>query len=121
MFVQVLGLWREAGLVKLVVVTPDGTKVAANAALEGNRSYHAVTGEVRRMLVEARTVDAEEDADYGQDRRGDEWPEGLGRRGDRLHQLQEAQARLEREAKEAAQAAQELLLQRQVEEAATGK
>ena len=38
LFVQVLRLCREAGLVKLVVAL-DGTKVAADAALAANRSY----------------------------------------------------------------------------------
>jgi len=121
LFVQVLRLCREAGLVKLGVVALDGTKVAANASLAANRSYEAIREEARKMLAEARAVDAEEDAHYGADRRGDELPEGLGRREERLKRLEEAKARLEREAQEAAQAAQRHLVQRQAEEAATGK
>jgi len=45
-------------------------------------------------------------------------PEGLGRRAERLKRLQEAKARLEREAAEAARAARERLAERAVEEAA---
>ena len=78
LFVEVLRLCHEAGLVKLGVVALDGTKVAANAALATNRSHLAIEEEVRRMLAEAKAVDAEEDANYGPDRRGDELPEGLG-------------------------------------------
>ena len=37
LFVEVLRLCHEAGLVKLGVVALDGTKVAANAALGTNR------------------------------------------------------------------------------------
>ena len=40
----------------------DGTKVAANAALASNRSHQAIEEEVRRMLAEAKAMDAEEDA-----------------------------------------------------------
>ena len=121
LFVEVLRLCHEAGLVKLGVVALDGTKVAASAALDANRSHEAIEEEVRRMLAEAKAVDAEEDARYGTDRRGDELPEGLGRRADRLKRLREAKERLEREAEAAAKAAQEHLMQRQVEEEATGK
>ncbi len=121
LFVEVLRLCHEAGLVKLGVVALDGTKVAANAALDANRSHEAIAEEVRRMLAEAKAVDAEEDARYGTDRRGDELPEGLGRRADRLKRLKEAKERLEREAEAVAKAAQEHLEQRQAEEEATGK
>lgn len=121
LFVQVLGLCRAAGLVQLGVVALDGTKVAANAALDANRSYDSLQAEVRRILEEAKAVDAEEDARYGSERRGDELPAGLGRRADRLKRLQEAKERLQREAAAAAKAAQEHLAQRQADEEATGK
>jgi len=121
LFVQVLRLCREAGLVKLGVVGLDGSKVAANAALATNRSYEAIEEEVRRMMAEAKKVDAEEDALFGPERRGDELPEGLGRRVERLKRLQEAKARLETEAEEPAKAVQEHLAQRQVEEVTSGK
>ena len=70
--------------VKLGVVALDGTKVAANAALDANRSHEAIKDEVQRMLAEAKATDAEGDAHYGPDRRGDELPEGLGGRTERL-------------------------------------
>jgi len=121
LFVQVLGLCREAGLVKLGVVALDGAKVAANAALDANRSHEAIEEEVRQMLAEARQVDAEEDRLFGTERRGDELPNGLGRRIERLKRLEEAKARLERESAKKAQAAQEHMVQRQAEEVASGK
>ena len=121
LFVEVLRLCHEAGLVKLGVVALDGTKVAANAALAANRSHEAIEEEVQRMLAEAKATDAEEDTRYGPDRRGDELPEGLGRRADRLKRLKEAKERLEGEAEAAAKTAQEHLEQRQAEEEATGK
>jgi transposase len=121
LFGEALRLCHEAGLVKLGVVALDGTKVAANAALAANRSYEAIEEEVHRMLAEAKATDAEEDARYGPDRRGDELPEGLGRRADRLKRLKKAKEGLKREAEAAAKAAQGHLEQGQAEEEATGK
>jgi transposase len=121
LFVQVLRLCREAGLVKLGVVALDGVKVAANAALDANRDHEAIEEEVRRMLAEAKKVDTEEDALFGPEKRGDELPEGLGRRVERLKRLQEAKSRLEKEVEAAARATQERLAQRQAEETASGK
>lgn len=121
LFVQVLWLCREAGLVKLGMVALDGAKIAAKAALEANRRYEAIEEEVRRILAEAKKVDMEEDALFGPEQRGDELPEGLGRRAERLKRLQEAKSRLEKEAEAAAKDVQEHLAQRQAEEAASGK
>ncbi len=100
LFVEVLRLCHEAGLVKLGVVALDGTKVAADAALATNRSHQAIEEEVQRMLAEAKAADAEEDAHYGPARRGDELPEGLGERRERLKRLKEAKERLQREAEQ---------------------
>ena len=121
LFGEVLRLCQEAGLVKLGVVALDGTKVAANAALAANRTYDTIEEEVRRMLEEAKAVDEEEDVRYGPDRRGDEMPEGLGRRAERLKHLQKAKTRLEREAAEAARVVEEKLAERAEEKTATGK
>ena len=76
---------------------------------------------MQRMLVEAKAADAEEDAHYGPDRRGDELPEELGGRTERLRHLKEAKERLQREAEAAARAVQERVEQRRAEEVATGK
>jgi transposase len=121
LFIEVLRMCREAGLVKLGVVALDGTKVAANASMAANRSYEAIQEEVEKILAEAKAVDGEEDVRYGAECRGDELPEGLGRRKERVKRLKEAKARLEREATEATQAAQQHLAQRETEEVATGK
>ena len=75
---------------------------------------------MQRMLAEAKPADAEEDAHYGPDRRGDELPEGLGGRTERLKRLKEAKERLQREAEAAARAVQEHVEQRRAEEVATG-
>jgi len=121
LFVQVLKMCREAGLVKLGLVALDGSKVAANASLAANRSHDALEEEVGKILAEARRVDEQEDATLGAERRGDEIPGDLGRRTERLKRLQEAKARLEREAEEVAKLAQQRVERRKAEEVTTGK
>ena len=51
LFTDVLGLCGKAGLVKVGVIAIDGTKIAANASLDANRSYERI---VREILDEAR-------------------------------------------------------------------
>src|SRR3954451_11282987 len=75
-FLAVLELCREAGLVRLGLVALDGTKVKADAALDANRPARRLEAEIARMLAEAEAVDAREDRRFGE-RRGDELPEGL--------------------------------------------
>ena len=78
LFVEVLKLCREAGLLRLGVVALDGTKIKANAALDANRTDRSLAEEVAAMFAEAEAVDAAEDGLYG-DRRGDELPPGACR------------------------------------------
>jgi len=57
--------------------------------------------EIEQLTEEASRVDAEEDRIYGQDRRGDELPEELRRREDRLAKIDAAMKRLkDRQAEE---------------------
>lgn len=76
LFVEVLKLCREAGLLRLGVVALDGTKIKADAALDANRTARSLAEEVAAMFAEAKAVDAAEDALLG-DRRGDELPPEL--------------------------------------------
>jgi transposase len=132
LFLQVLQLCRKAGLVKLGHIAIDGTKVKANASKHKAMSYERMSEtekkldeEVRRLLDEAERVDAEEDAQHGKGKHGDELPKELKRREDRLRTIREAKAALEREAKEKAEAkaaeARAKLAERARNEAETGK
>lgn len=121
LFVEVLRLCAEFGLVRVGRVALDGTKIKANAALSANRTEESIREEVRRMLAEADAVDAEEDAKYGKDRRGDELPEELQTREGRLKRLHECKERLERKAEEKKAARGKKIEDRKAEEAATGK
>ena len=52
-FVRVLEMCRDAGLIRLGLVVLDGTKVKANASLEANRSAATIDAQVARMVAEA--------------------------------------------------------------------
>ncbi len=112
LFVQVLQLCQEAGLVKLGHIALDGTKIKANASRHKAMSYGRMLTEEKRLkeeieqlLEEAEAIDEQEDNKYGPDRRGDELPEELAHRESRLKRIKEAKRALEVKAKTAAQQA----------------
>jgi transposase len=132
LFTQALLLCSEAGLVKLGHVSIDGTKIKAHASKHKAMSYDRMgetearlKQEIDALLAAAEKTDAEEDAQYGKDRRGDELPAELQRRESRLQKIGAAKAALEQEAKErAAQEraeAEQKLAEREAEEQRTGK
>ncbi len=97
-FGEVLALCAEAGLVRVGVIAVDGTKLAANAAVQATREYEQIA---REILAEADAVDAAEDERFG-DARGDELPAELSTAQGRRGWLREAKRRLdERRAQEA--------------------
>ena len=109
-FVQVLRLAQAAGLVRLGTIAVDGTKMQGNASRHKAMSYGYMTKEVGRLraeidalLKQAQDVDAADEAALGT-RRGDELPEELRRRQDRLAVIEAAMKRLEAEAKAGADA-----------------
>ena len=102
MFVQVVGLAREMGMVRLGRLGIDGTKVRANASRRKAMSYgrmrereRQLKEEIDQLLAKAQQQDGEEDERYGEDRRGDELPQELRRREDRLAAIEAAKQRLE--------------------------
>jgi len=105
LFLEVLRLCQEAGLVKLGRVALDGTKVKANASKHKAMSYARMpereaqlAAQVAAILDEAEATDAAEDAEFG-DARGDELPPELRTQQGRLAKIREAKAALEAEAK----------------------
>lgn len=121
LFVQSLGLCRQAGLVGLRALAVDGTKLRANASRHKAMSYERMvraeadldseTRQLReiadRVLAEAAAVDAAEDELYGPENRGDELPPELRDREARLAFLRKAKAALEAEAQAAETARRE--------------
>jgi transposase len=110
LFLQVLRLCQKAGLVKLGHVAIDGTKMKANASKHKAMSYDRMgeaetklEDEAHKLLAEAERIDADEDAQHGKAKRGDELPAELRRREDRLRKIRQAKGALETEAKEKAE------------------
>jgi transposase len=110
LFRQVLRITLETGTMKLGRVALDGSKVKANASKHKAMSYGRMQDtekrlreEVRKLLSQAETADAEEDTHYGRERRGDELPEELRRRETRIQRIREARQALEVRAREQAQ------------------
>jgi len=121
LFLEILRLCAEAGLVKLGLVALDGTKIKANASLAANRTEKHLEQEIEKMVSEAVSKDAEEDQAFGPDKRGDELPEDLQHRGSRLQRLRACKERLEHQKIQARQSQQDKIDRRQAYEQATGK
>jgi transposase len=105
LFQQVLHVCEKAGLVKLGHVALDGTRIRANASKRQSISYGGMKraekqlkAEVERWFREAERQDREEDELYGADKSGDELPEWVSDKQERLKRIQQAKAELEAEA-----------------------
>lgn len=132
LFVQVLELAKQMGLVKLGHVALDGTKIKANASKHKAMSYQRMTEadqrldqEVKALLAAAEQADDDDDAKHGKGKRGDELPPEVRHKQARLNKIREAKAALEQQAKEQAEAeaaeVQRKLDERAAKEAQTGK
>src|SRR6516164_929091 len=113
LFVQVLKLCEQAGLVRLGHVALDGTKIKANASKHKAMSYERMKkreaelqAEVDGWLKAAEAADAAEDKAFGADKRGDEMPDWVADKQVRLARIRQAKAELEGEAKVKAAAEQ---------------
>jgi transposase len=112
-FEQVLKIVLEAGAIKLGRVALDGTKIKANASKHKAMSYdrmaqqeEAIREQVKELMAKAAATDAEEDARFGKDKRGDELPAELQRRETRLARIRQARRVVEERAREKAKAAE---------------
>jgi transposase len=126
-FVQVVRLASEAGLVRLGNVSTDGTKIQGNASRHKAMSYgymrkevERVRGEIEALVTAASQQDEAEDAVLGS-RRGDELPAELARREDRLATIEAAMRRLEARAKAEADAERQRRAAAEAERQRTGQ
>ncbi len=126
LFVEVLQLAREMGVLKLGTIGLDGTKVHANASRHSALSYeHAgrieaqLKAEVAELLARAEAADKADIPD------GMSIPDELARREDRLQKIAQARTKIEARARERfarEQAGHEAkLAAREAKTAATGK
>lgn len=120
-FLQVLELCREAGLIRLGLVALDGTKVKANASLDANRTASTIGEQIDRVLAEAEATDAREDRQFGPDANGPAMPGDLKWRAERLARLKACQEKLQAQAAAAADRQEKKIAAREAEEKATGR
>jgi Transposase and inactivated derivatives len=121
-----LVLAAELGMVLLGTVAFDGTKIAANASRDANRSEAHLRKLAEQFVATVAETDEAEDALFGEDNRGDEPPPEVADRtgrGERISQAlvqikarREAAARAEREQAERVRACE-----RAVAEGAKGR
>ncbi len=126
LFIQVLGVAREMGVLKLGTVALDGTKIHANASRHSALSYeHAGKIEAQLQAEVAELMAKAEAADQADVPDGMSIPEELARREQRLAMIARARATIEaraneRHARERAEHEAKLAT-REAKSAATGK
>jgi transposase len=127
LFVQVLQLAAEAGLVRLGNLAFDGSKFTGQASRHKAMSYgymkkeeERLKAEIKALLEQAEQTDAAEDAVHGS-RRGDELPAELKRRQDRRAVLAAAKQRLEEQARAAAEAERQQRAEEEAERQRAGR
>lgn len=110
LFVQVLVLCAEAGLVRLGHISLDGTKVRANASKHKAMSYGRMllkepelAAEVERLVAEGQRQDEEDDAAHGPGDDGFSMPPELRETARRLEKVRAGKARLEELARKKAE------------------
>ncbi len=103
LFVQVVKLAQEIGLVKLGTVAIDGTKIKANASRHKAMSYERMQqaeaelkAQIDALLERAKTADAAQANEPEVD-----IPAEIQRRGDRLKAITEARERIEKRQRDA--------------------
>jgi transposase len=119
LFSEVVRLLASEGLVRLGRLAVDGTKIAADASWQANKTLP----QIEEMLAEAVATDAAEDERFGE-RRGDELPSSLADPSGRRARLQAARDRLaaeERARVQAHQAKQQEWQQRNADSGNAGK
>src|SRR5437016_10370765 len=126
-FVHVVRLACEAGLVRLGNVATDGTKIQGHASRHKAMSYGYMQKEVDRLreeiealVTQASQQDEADDAALGS-RRGDELPAELTRREDRLARIESAMRRLEAQARAEADAERKRRAEAEAERRRAGK
>jgi len=118
LFVQILLIAGQAGVLKLGTVSLDGTKVKANASKHKALSYaHACKLEEQLKAEVAELLRQAEAADHADLPDGMSIPEELSRRTGRLKAIADAKAEIERRAAERFAQEQEAYEKKQAERA----
>ena len=120
LFSSSLRLCHRAGMAKVGLVALDGTKMAAPASVQANRTRETIDAEVEKIFAEAAATDDAENFEFGTER-GDETPVVLRGRVERRRRFAQAKALLDAELAEERAAHEAHLAGRTATESERGK
>lgn len=102
LFIQIVRLCKEIGLIELGHISLDSTIIKANAGKEQfytkdrlDKEEELINNKINEILTKAQDIDDQEDQEFGKENRGDEIPQELKDRKARLEKLKIAKKRLE--------------------------
>ena len=126
LFVQILGIAQETGLLKVGKVSLDGTKVKANASKHKALSYGHIKKLETQLEKEVKILmEKAQEADNSKSDDGMNIPEEIERREDRLKAIKEAKEKIEARATQRydkeLKAYKEKMDKREAKEKLTGK
>jgi transposase len=120
LFLEVLTLCRQAGMVRVGTVAVDSTKLAANASAARNLTLEGLEAEAARIIEDAIATDRQEDELYGE-QRGDELPAELADPATRKARIKELLEHARKERAAADDERERQLAEHQEHFARTGK
>lgn len=104
LFIQIVRLCKEIGLIELGHISVDSTVIKANASKEQfytkdrlDKEEQLINNKIKELLTKAQDIDDQEDQKFGKENRGNEIPKELESRKARLEKLKDAKKRLEEE------------------------
>ena len=99
LFVQIVRLCQQLKMVKLGHISIDGSKFKANASDRKTYDAKRIEREIKRILDQADQQDQQEDDLFGPEKTGDELPEDIRERKQRIEKLKQIQQQLDKEGK----------------------
>ena len=99
LFVQIVHVCQQLKMAKLGHICIDGSKFKANAADRKTYDRKRIEREMKRILDKAEKQDQHEDAQYGSNNSGDELPNEIRDREQRIEKLKQIQKQLDEESK----------------------
>jgi transposase len=94
LFKQVVDLCNRLGMISLGHVALDGTKIKANASDAKTYDERRIEKEIETLIKHATVTDEKEDGRYGAQCAGDELPQAIRKRQDRMKKLNELKEQL---------------------------
>ena len=95
LFGQVVGYAEQMKMLSLGHVAIDGSKFRANASDRHTWTEKRIDKKIEKLLATSVRVDAEEDAQFGSLCSGDEVPDPIRRRADRIQELKKIRQKIE--------------------------